>query len=141
MIALITKWQKNAPDSIPWPNTLNFLEAYSETILPPGFTLEAYQQFKAYVEKLFSLNPAVDIYANADASDETGNIINSRVFIDSTSFDAFRAFSSAIETERNELLVLFKLTRVVKVVTDEEQILGVIDNLANYTYLDAIVSA
>jgi hypothetical protein len=139
MIALITKWQKNATDSVPWPNTLKFMEEYSETNLPPGFTLEEYQKFKAYVEKLFNLNPVVDIYRNVDASDEAGNIINSRVFNDEVSYNAFREFSALIETERNELLVLFGLTRIVKVVTDEQQVTDILENSSNYNYLDTSV--
>jgi hypothetical protein len=141
MIALITKWQKNAVDSIPWPNTLNFINTYSETNLPPGFTIEEYLKFRAYVEKLFNLNPRVDIHTNTDATDGTGNIINSRVFINESSYDAFRAFSNAIETERNELLSLFNLTRVVKVITDEVQVISIIDNSSNYNYLDTLISS
>jgi hypothetical protein len=140
MIALVTKWQKNAPDSIPWPNTLNFIEAYSETNLPPGFTMEEYQKFKAYVEKLFSLNPSIIIHQNVDANDGAGNIINSRIFFDELSYSTFRAFSNAIEIERNELLSLFNLTRIVKVITDESQIVDIVENSSNYNYLDTIIS-
>lgn len=142
MIALVTKWQKTAPSSISWPNTLNFMELYSETNLPPGFTIGLYQKFNVYVEKLVSLTPEpIDIYQNIDAHDEAGNSINSRVFIDDASYDAFKEVSSAIEIERNELLLLFGLTRTVKVYNDVTQIIGVLENITNYNYLDTLVSS
>jgi hypothetical protein len=142
MIALVTKWRKTAPSSISWPNTLNFKELYSETNLPPGFTLGLYQKFNAYVEKLGSLTPTpIDIYQNIDANDGAGNIINSRVFIDDSSYDDFKVVSNAIESERNELLSLFGITRTVKVYTDVSQIILVLENITNYNYLDTLVSS
>lgn len=140
MIAVLTKWQKDAPDSITWPNTLSFISSYSETNLPPGFTPIEYFAFLAYVENLKNLTkdtPAINVLINSNVEDSEGNVINSRVFISDEDFNAYKALSDASEAERNTLLSMFKLTRVVKVFNDDDQAIDIIDKSTTYDVINS----
>lgn len=137
MIAVLTKWQKNAPTSIAWPNTLTFISSFSETNLPPGFTLVEYFVFKTYVENLTSSSPAINVIINSNVEDNDGNIINSRVFIDDEEFNTYKALSDASEVERNSLITMFNLTRTVKIFTDDDTIIDIIDKSATYSEIDS----
>lgn len=137
MIAVLTKWQKNAPTSIAWPNTLTFISSYSETNLPPGFTLVEYFAFKTYVENLTGSSPAINVLINSNVEDDDGNIINSRVFINDDEFNTYKALSDASETERNNLLTMFNLSRTVKVFIDEDQVIDIIDKSTTYSAINS----
>lgn len=142
MIAVLTKWQKNAPDSIPWPNTLNFVNLYSETNLPTGFTLVEYSAFLTYVEKLIKDSPAIYVLINSNVEDADGNIINSRVFVSDEEFNTYKTLSDASEVERNALITMFNLTRTVKIFTnDDDMIIDIIDKSTSYDAINALITA
>ena len=137
MIAVLTKWQKDAPDSIAWPNTLSFISSYSDTNLPPCFTPREYFEFLAYVENLIKTDPVINIVINNNVEDTEGNVINSRVFVDDEGFNTYKALSDASEAERNTLLSMFKLTRVVKIFNDNDQIIDIIDKSTSYDEINS----
>jgi len=137
MIAVVTKWQKHAPDSIAWPNTLSFMSAYSETNLPLGFTPTEYFAFLAYAENFIKTAPVINIVINNNVEDTEGNVINSRVFVDDEGFNTYKMLSDASEAERNTLLSMFKLTRVVKIFNDHDQIIDIIDKSTSYDEINS----
>lgn len=141
MIAVLTKWQKNAPNSIPWPNTLNFVNLYSRTNLPTGFTLVEYTSFLAYVEKLIQNSPAINVLINSNVEDANGNIINSRVFLSDEEFNTYKSLSDESESERNALIAMFNLTRTVKIFTNDDIIIDIIDKSTSYDEVNALITA
>ena len=140
MIAVLTKWQKNAPTSISWPNTLTFMNLYSENNLPPNFTLVEYFAFLAYVDNLTKSLPAINLLININANDTEGNVINSRVFTIDEEFNLYKELSNANETERNALLQMFDLTRTVKIINDDNIILDIISKSVSYDEMNSIIT-
>lgn len=139
MIAVLTKWQKNAPDSISWPNTLSFRTTYSDTNLPPGFTLAEYTAFISYLNDLTTTQPLFNLLTNTNVDDGEGNIINTRIFVDDTEYITYKALSDASEVKRNELIASFNLTRTVKVFNDDAEVISIFEKSNSYTDLNDLI--
>lgn len=141
MIAVLTKWQKNAPDSIAWPNTLSFISSYSETNLPPGFTMTEYLAFMSYLASVSGSMPNVQMLSDLTLNDTDGNAINARIFVDENDYNTYKSISTSAEDARNNLLSLFKLTRTVKVLTNDQQVFSVLSNELTFSELDALIAS
>lgn len=141
MIAVLTKWQKNAPTSIPWPDTLDFINLYSETNLPPDFTLVEYGAFITYVRNLSMATVGFGLLVNNNVHDADGNIINSRIFMSDEEFNIYKALSDSNESERNTLLAMFNLTRTVKIINDENTVIDAITKSSSYDDINALFTA
>jgi hypothetical protein len=141
MIAVLTKWQKNATDSISWPNTTNFGTLYNETNLPPGFTLKEYTLFKSYLDDILGTEFTFFLPTDVTVEDASGNMINTRIFSDNEDYESYKGISDSVSAKRDELLLEFKLTRTVKVITDDAEITNVSAKINNYSELDAIIVA
>jgi len=140
MLAVITKWQKNDVLSIPWPETQKMHSEYSLDNLPPGFTANEYTLFLQYIEKIQGIISSSNIVADLAQRDVNHNLINVKVFLDENEYNNYKLISDRGSVEREQLLSVFKLTRTIKIITDEPQIINIITNNLTYEQLDNIIS-
>lgn len=129
MLLVLTKWTKNADDSIQWPDVTKF-STYSETNLPPGFTPELFLQYTDYARMVTENFDRDQVIWKSSVESGTGVAFDCRLFLSQADYDKFKGISrgntGVIEQLQSDLLTVMKLTKEIKFVTNDETVIPMI---------------